>query len=192
MRRRDGRRLPERCWIADRTTSAKRSISVWTAATGMSVCACGAAHRCPGWYDGKPLHHDHPPRVGIFPRARERLTFDVPAGLADPHVIPPHDQHDADPVVLAAIAAVRPIKLAAVMVPIIERDGRHRAGALGCVWHGRRLCLHDSPQGRRAHQTGSPARSRPGRLTIGTKETVWPVGATYRRRIGKGGTAPWP
>jgi hypothetical protein len=46
----------------------------------------------------------------------------VPAGLADSHVIPPHDQHDADPVVLAAITAVRPIKLAAVMVPIIERD----------------------------------------------------------------------
>jgi ADP-ribose pyrophosphatase YjhB (NUDIX family) len=45
----------------------------------------------------------------------------VPAGLADPHVIPPDDQHDADPVVLAAIAAVRPIKLAAVMVPFIER-----------------------------------------------------------------------
>ena len=55
MRRRDGRRFPERCWIADRTTSAKRSISVRTAATGMSVCACGAARRCPGWYDGKPV-----------------------------------------------------------------------------------------------------------------------------------------
>ena len=97
MRRRDGHRLPERCWIADRTTWAKRSISVWIAATGMSVCACGAAHRCLGWYDGKPLApRSPPPRVGIFFPARERLTFDVPAGLADPHVIPPHDQHDAE------------------------------------------------------------------------------------------------
>jgi hypothetical protein len=70
---RDGHRLPERCWIADRTTSAKRSIIVWTAATGMSVCACGAAHRCPGWSDGKPLApRSPPPRVGIFsPRARK-------------------------------------------------------------------------------------------------------------------------
>ena len=58
----------------------------------------------------------------FFSRAQERLTFDVPAGLADPHVIPPHDQHDTDPAVVAAIAAVRPIRPAAVLVPIIERD----------------------------------------------------------------------
>ena len=69
------------------------------------------------------MTHDHRLLASeFFLRARERLTFDVPAGLAEPHVIPPHDQHDADPVVFAAIAAVRPIKLAAVMVPIIERD----------------------------------------------------------------------
>jgi 8-oxo-dGTP pyrophosphatase MutT (NUDIX family) len=37
-------------------------------------------------------------------------------------VIPRHDQQDADPAVVAAIAAVRPIRLAAVLVPIIERD----------------------------------------------------------------------
>jgi short chain dehydrogenase len=37
VRRRDGHRLPERCWIADRITSAKRSIGVWIAVTGMSV-----------------------------------------------------------------------------------------------------------------------------------------------------------
>ena len=46
----------------------------------------------------------------FFFRAQERLTFDVPAGLADPHVIPRHDEHDADPAVIAAIAAVRPIR----------------------------------------------------------------------------------
>ena len=58
----------------------------------------------------------------FFSRAQERLTFDVPAGFADPNVIPPHDQQDADPAVVAAIAAVRPIRFAAVLVPVIERD----------------------------------------------------------------------
>src|SRR6478752_3719489 len=58
----------------------------------------------------------------FFSRAQERLTFDVPAGFADPTVIPRHDQQDADPAVVAAIAAVRPVRLAAVLVPIIERD----------------------------------------------------------------------
>ena len=55
-------------------------------------------------------------------RAQEKLTFDVPAGFADPNVLPRHDQQDADAEVVAAIAAVRPIRLAAVLVPIIERD----------------------------------------------------------------------
>jgi 8-oxo-dGTP pyrophosphatase MutT (NUDIX family) len=58
----------------------------------------------------------------FFSRAQERLTFDVPAGFVDPTVIPRHDQQDADPAVVAAITAVRPIRLAAVLVPIIERD----------------------------------------------------------------------
>jgi 8-oxo-dGTP pyrophosphatase MutT (NUDIX family) len=58
----------------------------------------------------------------FFSRAQERLTFDVPAGFADPTVIPRHDQQDADPAVVAAIAAVRPVRTAAVLVPVIERD----------------------------------------------------------------------
>jgi len=58
----------------------------------------------------------------FFSRAQKRLTFDVPVGFADPDVIPQHDQQDANPAVLAAIAGVRPIRLAAVLVPIIERD----------------------------------------------------------------------
>jgi len=57
----------------------------------------------------------------FFARAQERLTFDVPAGLADSHVIPRHDDH-ADPAVVIALAAVRPIRPAAVLVPVIERD----------------------------------------------------------------------
>ena len=55
----------------------------------------------------------------FFLRAQERLTFDAPAGLTDPHVIP---GHYADSAVAAAIAAVRPIRPAAVLVPIVERD----------------------------------------------------------------------
>ena len=58
----------------------------------------------------------------FFSRAQERLTFDVPTGLADPHVIPWHDEYDADPEVIIAIAAVRPIRRAAVLVPVIERN----------------------------------------------------------------------
>jgi hypothetical protein len=58
----------------------------------------------------------------FFSRAQERLTFDVPTGLADPHVIPRHDEYDADPEVIIAIAAIRPIRPAAVLVPVIERN----------------------------------------------------------------------
>jgi 8-oxo-dGTP pyrophosphatase MutT (NUDIX family) len=60
--------------------------------------------------------------VEFFSRAQKRLTFDVPVGFGDPNVIPRHDQQDADPEMVAAIAGVRPIRLAAVLVPIIERD----------------------------------------------------------------------
>jgi len=45
----------------------------------------------------------------------------VPAGFADPNAIPRHEQDD-DPAVVAAIAGVRPIRLAAVLVPIIDGD----------------------------------------------------------------------
>jgi 8-oxo-dGTP pyrophosphatase MutT (NUDIX family) len=58
----------------------------------------------------------------FFSRAKQKLTFDMSAGFADPNVIPRHDQQDADAAVVAAIAAVRPVRLAAVLVPIVERD----------------------------------------------------------------------
>jgi 8-oxo-dGTP pyrophosphatase MutT (NUDIX family) len=57
----------------------------------------------------------------FFARAQARLSLDVPAGLADPDVIPRRGDHDLDPVV-SAIAAVRPIKPAAVLIPVIERE----------------------------------------------------------------------
>jgi 8-oxo-dGTP pyrophosphatase MutT (NUDIX family) len=57
----------------------------------------------------------------FFARARARLTLDVPPGLTDASVIPRHGDHDLDPSVVEAIAAVRPIRPAAVLVGIVER-----------------------------------------------------------------------
>jgi 8-oxo-dGTP pyrophosphatase MutT (NUDIX family) len=59
--------------------------------------------------------------VEFFERARARLTLDVPHGLNDPEIIPKRGDHDADPV-MAKIAAVRPIRPAAVLVPVIARE----------------------------------------------------------------------
>jgi len=54
----------------------------------------------------------------FFARARARLTLDVPPSLTDPNVTPLRGDHDADPV-MRKIAEVRPIRPAAVLVPII-------------------------------------------------------------------------
>jgi 8-oxo-dGTP pyrophosphatase MutT (NUDIX family) len=56
----------------------------------------------------------------FFARARERLALEPPVGLDDPNVLPKRGDHDADPV-MEKIAAVRPIRPAAVLVPIIDR-----------------------------------------------------------------------
>jgi 8-oxo-dGTP pyrophosphatase MutT (NUDIX family) len=56
----------------------------------------------------------------FFSRAKARLTLDVPQGLADPNIIPKRGDHDADPV-MEAIAKVRPIKPAAVLIPVVAR-----------------------------------------------------------------------
>ena len=55
----------------------------------------------------------------FFARARARLTLDVPAGLTDPTITPLRGDHDVDPV-MAKIAAVRPVRPAAVLVPIVD------------------------------------------------------------------------
>jgi 8-oxo-dGTP pyrophosphatase MutT (NUDIX family) len=60
-------------------------------------------------------------RTDFFDRARARLTLDEPAGLTDPDALPSRGDHDADPV-SKAMAAVRPIKPAAVLIPVIDRD----------------------------------------------------------------------
>jgi 8-oxo-dGTP pyrophosphatase MutT (NUDIX family) len=55
----------------------------------------------------------------FFARARARLTLDVPPGLTDPSITPARGDHDADPV-MKKIAEVRPIRPAAVLVPIVD------------------------------------------------------------------------
>lgn len=61
------------------------------------------------------------PRNDFFDRARRMLTLDEPVGLSDPDAVPSRGDHDLDPV-SKAMAAVRPIKPAAVLIPIVDRD----------------------------------------------------------------------
>ena len=56
----------------------------------------------------------------FFERGRARLTLDVPPGLNDPRITPARGDHDADPV-MKKISEVRPIRPAAVLVPVIDR-----------------------------------------------------------------------
>ncbi len=57
----------------------------------------------------------------FFERARARLTLDVPHGLNDPNIIPAQATMSADPV-MEKIASIRPIRPAAVLVPVIARE----------------------------------------------------------------------
>ena len=52
----------------------------------------------------------------FFALAKARLSLNTPEALTDPHVVPRDNDQDADPAVLAAIAAMRPIRTAAVLV----------------------------------------------------------------------------
>jgi 8-oxo-dGTP pyrophosphatase MutT (NUDIX family) len=55
----------------------------------------------------------------FFTRARQLLTLAVPPGLTDPNLTPARGDHDADPV-MRKIAEIRPIRPAAVLVPIVD------------------------------------------------------------------------
>ena len=57
----------------------------------------------------------------FFARVSNRLTSEVPPGLTDPTVTPVRGDHDADPV-MRRIAEVRPIRPAAVLVPIVDNS----------------------------------------------------------------------
>jgi 8-oxo-dGTP pyrophosphatase MutT (NUDIX family) len=56
----------------------------------------------------------------FFDRARARLTLDVPPGLTDETIVPARGDHDLDPMTVA-IAKVRPIRPAAVLIPVVAR-----------------------------------------------------------------------
>jgi 8-oxo-dGTP pyrophosphatase MutT (NUDIX family) len=70
--------------------------------------------------DGAAAASRQSPRDEFFERAGARLTFAIPEGLTDPRVIPVRGDHDIDPV-NHAIAEVRPIRPAAVLVPVVDR-----------------------------------------------------------------------
>ncbi len=70
--------------------------------------------------DGASAQRDQLVASGVFALAAARLTLDVPAGLTDNSFVPLRGDHDLDPMT-AAIAAVRPIRPAAVLVPIVDR-----------------------------------------------------------------------
>jgi 8-oxo-dGTP pyrophosphatase MutT (NUDIX family) len=55
----------------------------------------------------------------FFARAHARLTLDVPPGLTDASITPKRGDHDVDPV-MQQIAEVRPIRPAAVLVPVVD------------------------------------------------------------------------
>jgi 8-oxo-dGTP pyrophosphatase MutT (NUDIX family) len=63
----------------------------------------------------------HGSDLSFFDRARARLNFDVPAALTDPSITPARGDHDVDPV-MNAMAEIRPIRPAAVLIPIVARD----------------------------------------------------------------------
>jgi 8-oxo-dGTP pyrophosphatase MutT (NUDIX family) len=54
----------------------------------------------------------------FYARARARLSLKLPPGISDPSITPKRGDHDVDPVMLK-ISEVRPIRPAAVLVPII-------------------------------------------------------------------------
>jgi len=59
----------------------------------------------------------------FFALANARLSLDEPEALTNAHFMPRLHDDDADPALIAAIAAMWPIRTAAVLVPIIARAG---------------------------------------------------------------------
>ena len=54
-------------------------------------------------------------------RAHERLNCDVPPALTDPNIIPPSGDQGTDRM-LRIIAEEQPVRPAAVLIPVVERD----------------------------------------------------------------------
>jgi 8-oxo-dGTP pyrophosphatase MutT (NUDIX family) len=60
------------------------------------------------------------PLAGFFERARTRLALEAPPALDDPSVIPDKGDHELNQE-MKALWAVRPIRPAAVLVPVVDR-----------------------------------------------------------------------
>jgi 8-oxo-dGTP pyrophosphatase MutT (NUDIX family) len=56
----------------------------------------------------------------FFERSRARLSFDVPAGLVDPNVIPLSGDQGTDRM-LEIVAREQPVRPAAVLIPVVDR-----------------------------------------------------------------------
>ena len=116
----------------------------------------------------------------FFARARARLTLQVPAGLTDPNITPQRGDHDVDPV-MEKIAAVRPIRPAAVLVPIVD----HPRPTVLLTQRAQHLPDHAGqvsfPGGKIDQSDASPLESalREAREEIGLdREFVEPLGYT--------------
>jgi 8-oxo-dGTP pyrophosphatase MutT (NUDIX family) len=71
----------------------------------------------------KPFLKDEPARLGavdFFARSKARLTFDVPAALYDPNIVPMSGDPGTDKM-LEIIAREQPVRPAAVLIPVIDR-----------------------------------------------------------------------
>jgi 8-oxo-dGTP pyrophosphatase MutT (NUDIX family) len=60
------------------------------------------------------------PPVNFFARARARLSLDAPPALHDPNVVPDKGDHELN-AEMTKLWAVRPIRPAAVLVPVVDR-----------------------------------------------------------------------
>lgn len=60
------------------------------------------------------------PSDNFFERARARLSLDAPPALHDPSVVPDKGDHELN-LEMKALWAVRPIRPAAVLVPVVDR-----------------------------------------------------------------------
>ena len=116
----------------------------------------------------------------FFARVRARLTLQVPAGLTDPNITPQRGDHDVDPV-MEKIGAVRPIRPAAVLVPIVD----HPRPTVLLTQRAQHLPDHAGqvsfPGGKIDQSDASPLESalREAREEIGLdREFVEPLGYT--------------
>ena len=85
---------------------------------------CNGRSRCAKGIRLMKAHQEAPDALSgeqFFERARARLTLTHRTGLTIPNIIPERGDHEPDPV-MEKIASIRPIRPAAVLVPVIARE----------------------------------------------------------------------